>query len=73
MQTSQTRKEKSSKPLSREAILRAYGLNSFVCYLGVGTEIFKPLNCAKENCVLSVGACNPAKGIRFYLEISRFN
>ncbi len=52
---------------SREAILRAYGLNSFVCYLGVDTETFKPLNCIKENYVLSVGACDPAKGHDFII------
>lgn len=47
--------------------MRAYGLNSFVCYLGVDTETFKPLNCIKENYVLSVGACDPAKGHDFII------
>jgi glycosyltransferase involved in cell wall biosynthesis len=52
---------------SRESILRAYGLNSFVCYLGVDTEIFRPLNSSKENFVLSVGSCHSAKGYDFII------
>lgn len=53
---------------SRENILRRYGLNSFVCYLGVDTAIFKPLTIQKENYVLSVGACNPPKGYDFIVK-----
>ncbi|MCX6983440.1 MAG: glycosyltransferase [Lentisphaerae bacterium] len=50
---------------SREAILNAYGMNSFVSYLGVDTEIFHPLRLQKENYVLSVGSCGSAKGYDF--------
>ncbi|MGB7902169.1 MAG: glycosyltransferase family 4 protein [Halobacteriota archaeon] len=50
---------------SRESILRSYGLNSFVSYLGVDTEIFKPLSIPKENFVLSVGSLAPRKGFDF--------
>jgi glycosyltransferase involved in cell wall biosynthesis len=50
---------------SREAILRSYGLNSFVSYLGIDTEVFKPLGVSKNNFVLSVGSCIPAKGYDF--------
>ena len=50
---------------SREAILRAYGLNAYVSYLGVDTDIFRPLNLARENFVLSVGACWLHKGHDF--------
>src|SRR5665647_580604 len=50
---------------SREAILRSYGLNSFVSYLGIDTERFKPLGIPKEDFVLSVGRLIPSKGLDF--------
>ncbi len=50
---------------SRESILRAYGLNSFVSYLGIDTALFRPQALPKENFVLSVGACLPPKGFDF--------
>jgi glycosyltransferase involved in cell wall biosynthesis len=50
---------------SREAILRSYGLNSFVSYLGIDTERFKPLGIPKEDFVLSVGRLIPSKGFDF--------
>jgi len=52
---------------SREAILRAYGMNSFVSYLGVDTEIFRPLNMEREPYALSVGSLTPAKGFDFII------
>jgi glycosyltransferase involved in cell wall biosynthesis len=45
--------------------LRSYGRNSFVSYLGVDTEIFKPLGVPKEDFVLSVGRITPSKGSDF--------
>jgi glycosyltransferase involved in cell wall biosynthesis len=45
--------------------LRSYGRNSFVSYLGVDTEIFKPLGIPKEDFVLSVGRLIPRKGFDF--------
>ncbi len=53
---------------SHESILRTYGLNSFVSYLGVDTELFKPLDISKENFVLSVGHCLPEKGFEFIIK-----
>ncbi len=50
---------------SRESILRTYGLNSFVSYLGIDTNIFKPLHLPSEDFVLSVGSCTPIKGYDF--------
>jgi glycosyltransferase involved in cell wall biosynthesis len=50
---------------STETILRAYGLNSFVSYLGIDTDLFRPLSLPKENFVLSVGECRPHKGFDF--------
>lgn len=52
---------------SHESILKAYGLNSYVAYLGIDTEIFKPLNIKKKNFVLSVGTCTPSKGYDFII------
>jgi len=52
---------------SRESILRSYGLNSFVSHLGVDTEVFKPFKVHKENLVLSIGSCRPAKGFDFII------
>jgi glycosyltransferase involved in cell wall biosynthesis len=52
---------------SRETILRAYGLNSFVSYLGIDTELFRPLSLPKEDFVLSVGQCSPHKGFDFII------
>ncbi len=52
---------------SREAVLRAYGLNSFVCYLGVDTETFRPLHHPRGDYVFSVGACTRLKGYDFLI------
>jgi len=52
---------------SRESIMRAYGLNSFVSYLGVETRLFRPMGLSRENLVLTVGACIPAKGFDFVI------
>ena len=50
---------------SRESILRAHGLNSFVSYLGVDTTVFRRLRREKGNYVLSVGSCDSFKGYDF--------
>ncbi|MGZ7068020.1 MAG: glycosyltransferase family 4 protein [Methanobacterium sp.] len=52
---------------SRESILKNYGINSFVSYLGVDTNLFKPQEIQKENFVLSVGQCIPSKGYEFII------
>jgi glycosyltransferase involved in cell wall biosynthesis len=53
---------------SRELILKNYGLNSFVSYLGVDRSLFKPMNLSRDNFVLSVGQCIPEKGYEFILK-----
>jgi glycosyltransferase involved in cell wall biosynthesis len=54
---------------SHESIMKAYGLNSYVSYLGVNTAIFKPdYNIPKENIVLSVGRLIQQKGFRFIIK-----
>jgi glycosyltransferase involved in cell wall biosynthesis len=40
---------------SRESLIRSYNLDSRVCYLGVGTENFKPTGIAKGRFVIGLG------------------
>jgi len=53
---------------SRESILKEYGLNSYVSYLGIDTSIFKNTEIPKEDFVLSVGTITPTKGYDFLIE-----
>lgn len=53
---------------SRESVLRAYGLDAKVCYLGVDTEKFTPCAVSKENSVVGVGAFVPEKNIEFVIQ-----
>jgi glycosyltransferase involved in cell wall biosynthesis len=53
---------------SRESILKGYGLNSYVSYLGIDTNIFKRTNIPDEDHVLSVGTITPTKGYDFLIE-----
>ncbi|HEV2802874.1 MAG TPA: glycosyltransferase family 4 protein [Pyrinomonadaceae bacterium] len=52
---------------SRESILRAYGVNAKVCYLGVDTEKFTDLNLPRENFVVGLGAFVKLKNVEFAL------
>ncbi|MCL4552752.1 MAG: glycosyltransferase family 4 protein [Candidatus Marsarchaeota archaeon] len=52
---------------SHELILRSYGLNSSVCYLGIDTDTFKPLDVSRGPYVMSVGMCNRTKGYDFII------
>lgn len=52
---------------SHENILRSYGKNSYVSYIGVDTEKFKPLGLERDNFVMSVGTCIPPKGYDFLI------
>ncbi len=52
---------------SHESVLRSYGLNSYVSYLGVDVDLFKPLDLPREDFVLSVGTCIPPKGYDFII------
>jgi glycosyltransferase involved in cell wall biosynthesis len=58
----------SNSYFSRESILRTYGINSYVSYLGVDPEMFKPLEVPEEKFILSVGTFTPEKGHGFLLE-----
>lgn len=53
---------------SRESILRGYGLNSYVSYLGIDTSIFKKTETTTEDFMLSVGTITPTKGYDFIIK-----
>jgi len=53
---------------SRESILRAYGLDSDVCYLGVETDFFKPTNESIQNYVIGLGSLNRHKGAKLAIQ-----
>ena len=58
----------SNSYFSRESILRMYGINSRVSYLGVDPEMFKPVEITEERFILSVGTFTPEKGHGFLVE-----
>ena len=53
---------------SRESVLRAFGVDSKVCYLGVDTERFTWQNKKRENFTVSVAALLPTKNIEFLIQ-----
>lgn len=53
---------------SRESVLRAFGINSTVCYLGIDTDHFVVQNKKRESFVVSVGALISSKNIEFLVE-----
>ncbi len=53
---------------SRESILRAYGVNAHVCYLGIDSTLFIDRNRSRENIVVGVGSFNPTKNIEFVIK-----
>jgi glycosyltransferase involved in cell wall biosynthesis len=52
---------------SRESILKAYGVNSSVCYLGIDLDDFSNQEQVKENFVIGIGSFNRAKNIEFVI------
>jgi glycosyltransferase involved in cell wall biosynthesis len=54
---------------SRESLLRAYGLESGVCYLGIDTAKFVHQGRAREPFVVSMGALVAEKNARFIIEV----
>jgi glycosyltransferase involved in cell wall biosynthesis len=48
---------------SRESVLRAYGLEAKVCYLGIETTVFRNLSTQRENFVVGLGAIHDGKRI----------
>jgi glycosyltransferase involved in cell wall biosynthesis len=53
---------------SRESLLRIYGLDPVVCYLGVDTELFVKRDYAKESFVVSLGELVPLKNVEFIIK-----
>jgi glycosyltransferase involved in cell wall biosynthesis len=53
----------SNSKFSRESILRAYCLESSVCYLGIDSDDFRPSNKPKSNYVVGAGSINFTKRI----------
>jgi len=53
---------------SRESVLRAFGIDSKVCYLGVDTDKFVNQNKSREPFVVSVGALVPPKNVEFLVQ-----
>ena len=53
---------------SRETLLRVYGLDSTVCYLGVDTQLFVDRQYARENFVVSVGHLRSHKNVEFVIK-----
>ena len=53
---------------SRESVLRAYGLDSQVCYLGVDTDLFIPIGQPKESYAVGLGGIYLGKRIELAIE-----
>lgn len=58
----------SNSLYSRESILRAYGLDNSVCYLGVDTALFPDLKLEREPFVLGLGLFDPNKNVRLAID-----
>lgn len=48
---------------SRESLLRAYGLESEVCYLGVDSELFHPVQAQRCDYIVGLGEIDERKGV----------
>ncbi len=53
---------------SREAILRSYGLDSRVCYLGIDSEMFGGAESPRGHYVIGLGAMHAPKRIEFVID-----
>jgi len=53
---------------SRESVLRAFGIDSKVCYLGIETDQFANQHKARESFVVSLGAIIPSKNVEFLVD-----
>lgn len=53
---------------SRESILRAYGVDAKVCYLGIDTSLFRDLGLERERFILGLGSFDSIKGIDLALK-----
>lgn len=53
---------------SRESVLRAYGLDSDVCYLGIDTSQFVDRGLARDDYVVGLGSISPEKNLKLVIE-----
>ncbi len=53
---------------SRESILRAYGLDARVCYLGIDARQFLDAGLPREDYVVGLGSCTPEKNMGLVIE-----
>lgn len=53
---------------SRESMLRAYGIDAAVCYLGVDTERYKDMGLARKRLVVGIGAFVLQKRVEVVIE-----
>jgi glycosyltransferase involved in cell wall biosynthesis len=53
---------------SRESVLRAYGLDAHVCYLGIDATLFVDQGRPRERLVIGVGAFVPEKNVHLVIE-----
>ena len=53
---------------SRESVLRAYGLDSTVCYLGINHDRFRFTDAEREDFIVSLGSITPEKNAEFLIE-----
>lgn len=53
---------------SRESILRVYGLDAKVCYLGIDLQRFTNRDKPREHFILGIGSFTPEKNIKFIIE-----
>jgi glycosyltransferase involved in cell wall biosynthesis len=48
---------------SRESVLRAYGIEAQVCYLGIDTSLFQPLRVPRKRFIVGLGSFDSVKGV----------
>lgn len=53
---------------SRESMLRAYGVDARVCYLGIDTTTFTDLHLPREPFIVGVSSLTPAKNIELAID-----
>ena len=53
---------------TRETVLRTYGCDARVCYLGVDADVFKPTPGPRDNLVVGVGVVRPRKRVHRAIE-----
>jgi glycosyltransferase involved in cell wall biosynthesis len=54
---------------SRENVIRAYGVDATLCYLGIDTDNFKPVELNKEPYVVGLGTISRIKSVHKAIEI----